>query len=735
MRKLLFLLLLLPAAARAADLDVVRAQYIGYYTAAGASRATSRMQEALGALESVARENTAPGFLREDGSWSDINYDDTPDGGWSPWAHTQRLIVMAKAYQTPGQPYYKNAALRTQINAALAYTRSFYGANEIPTGNWWFWTMGIPLDLGPTLVLMRDEMDPNTYNDLVYAIALRIGNSPTARGLVGPLPTGENLVWSCFTHLTLGLLKDDPSMLTAVATAMSGVVRPTTAEGIKHDRSFHQHGAQLYTGGYGGSFAADVARHGLITRGTSYSFSSDALASFSDYVADGIAWSLYGDYFDVSVISREVARPSSTGFQGLAALLQAAEFASPRQNEIRSAAAKMLQSWRGTMTPELAGLAAQIETSGFPAAWPSGHRHYFASDYTIHRRPNWFASVKMFSTRTKSGERTNGENLLGARQSDGRFYLVLQGNEYFGRDIWPALDWTRLPGITVEQKADTASGTFDYGKRSYAGGTGDGQNGVSAMELAPLNSSLTARKSWFFFDDAIVFLTSGITATNPESRRDGRQSVAADERQRTARTRPRLGAARRRRLLAPVVIEFEDVTRVAQRHVGVPRRVRRSDAADEVLRHDVARPRHRARERDRRIRDRAECLRRADAAVGGDAADLDPRQQRTRFGRARQPHRRRRHRVLDRRARASRAFSRARRPSSTSTAATSGLPIRMRVRPAHSRSPSRTTARTASRARPDRRRTSCSSRCRRSGARPGSRLRGCSVARCCCATA
>ncbi|HJQ39210.1 MAG TPA: polysaccharide lyase family 8 super-sandwich domain-containing protein [Thermoanaerobaculia bacterium] len=515
MRKLLFLLLLLPLGAKAADLDVIRAQYIGYYTAAGASRSTPRMQEALGALEQVTRGNTAPGFLREDGSWSDIDYDDTPDGGWSPWAHTQRLIVMAKAYQTPGQPYYKNAALRSQLNSALAYTRSFYGANEIPTGNWWFWTMGIPLDLGPTLVLMRDEMDPGTYNDLVYAIALRIGSNPAARGLVGPVPTGENLVWSCFTHLTLGLLKDDPSMLTAVATAVSGVVRPTAAEGIKFDRSFHQHGAQLYTGGYGGSFAADVARLALITRGTSYSLSSDALASFSDYVADGIAWSLYGDYFDVSVISREVARPSSTGFQGLAAMLQAAEFASPRQGEIRSAAAKMLQSWRGTMTPELAGLAAQIETSGFPAAWPSGHRHYFSSDYTIHRRPNWFASVKMFSTRTKSGERTNGENLLGARQSDGRFYLVLQGNEYFGRDIWPALDWTRLPGITVEQKADTASAALDYGKRSYAGGTGDGQNGVSAMELAPLSSSLFARKSWFFFDDAIVFLTSGITAPNP----------------------------------------------------------------------------------------------------------------------------------------------------------------------------------------------------------------------------
>lgn len=514
-RLLLLLTLLATTTATAADIDLVRAQFAAYYTAGGANRGTSRMQESLGGLEMVTREITAPGFLLEDGSWSDIDYSDTPDGGWSPWAHTQRLLLMAKAYQTPGQAFHRDARLRAQIDAALAQTKRFYGATILPAGNWWFWTIGIPLDLGPTLVLMRGEIDATTYSDLVTAIHLRIGTSPTARGIAGPTPTGENLVWSCFTHLSLALLKDDAAMLTAVANALNNVVRPNAGDGIKIDRSFHQHGAQLYTGGYGGTFAADVARLAHIVRGTSYSLSSESLASFADYVADGIGWSLYGDYFDVSVISREVARPTTTGFQGLAALLQASQFASPRTSEIRSAAAMMLQTWRGTMPPELAGLAAQIESAGYPAAWPAGHRHYFASDYTVHRRAGWFASVKMFSTRTKSGERTNGENLLGSRQSDGRFYLVLRGDEYFGRDVWPALDWTRLPGVTVEQKGDTANDAYGYGTRSFAGGTGDGQNGVSAMELAPLNSSLTARKAWFFFDDAIVFLTNGITSPSP----------------------------------------------------------------------------------------------------------------------------------------------------------------------------------------------------------------------------
>ncbi|MGN6184856.1 MAG: polysaccharide lyase family 8 super-sandwich domain-containing protein [Thermoanaerobaculia bacterium] len=512
MKKLLaiFFVAFAASSAAAADIDVVRQQFLSYTTAASSDRSSQRMSDALAALEGETRSITAPGFLRDDGSWSDIDYVTAPAGDWGPWSHTRRMIVMAKAYQTAGQSFYRNPQLLVQLNATLAYTRNFYGVTKLPNGNWWFWTMGIPLDLGPTLVLMRNEMDATVYNDLVNAIALRIGSSPTSRGIVGPTPTGENLVWSSFTHLCLALLRDDSAMLGAVRDAMASVTRVTTAEGIKRDRSFHQHGAQLYTGGYGGSFANDVAKYELITRNTMYGLPTDSLASFSDYIADGIAWSLYHMYFDVSVISREVARPSTSGFNGMAALLQASQFPSARQTEIRAAAAKVMQTWRGTMNTELAGLAAQIETANYAAAWPSGHRHYFTSDYTIHRRNGWFASIKMFSTRTKSGEDTNDENIKGSRQSDGRFYLVLRGDEYFGRDIWPAFDWTRLPGITVEQKADTASNTYGYGTRSFAGGTGDGQNGVSAMELAPLGSMLAAKKSWFFFDDAIVFLTNSI---------------------------------------------------------------------------------------------------------------------------------------------------------------------------------------------------------------------------------
>ena len=512
-RLLLGLLVLVATSASAADIDLVRQSYVGYYTGAGADVTAPRMKDALASLEAEARNDIRPGFLLTNGSWSDLNYSETPSGSWSPWEHTKRLIVMAKAYRTPGQGLYHEPTLRGQIEAALSYTGVYYGTTSLPAGNWWFWTIGVPLDLGPTLVLMRGDIDPNVYNACVQEISLRIGSSPTARGIVGPVPTGENLAWSCFTHLTLALLKDDASILASVRDAMAGVtIASATAEGIKPDQSFQQHGAQLYTGGYGGSYANDVAQYTLLTRGTGYALPPASLASFNDYLADGVIWSLYGNYFDVSVISREVARPSTSGFNGLAALLQGSTVVSPRQREIQSAAAKMLQTWGG-LPIELAGLATNIEKSGIAAAWPSGHRHYWMSDYAVHRRDGWFASVKMFSTRTKSGENTNNENLLGSRQSDGRLYLVRDGDTYFAHDVWPALDWTRLPGITVEQNGNAANDTYGYGSNRFAGGVSDDSNGIAAMQLAPLGSHMTANKSWFFFDDAIVCLAGAVTST------------------------------------------------------------------------------------------------------------------------------------------------------------------------------------------------------------------------------
>src|SRR6185436_20635065 len=132
MKRFLLALALIAVPVHAADIDVVRSNFVEYYTAAGADRTSPRMQQALGDLENATRSYTAPGFLLTDGSWSDINYSETPSGAWSPWDHVRRLTVMAKAYQTPGQSFYKDSQLLVEIESALRYVNTFYGPTKLP---------------------------------------------------------------------------------------------------------------------------------------------------------------------------------------------------------------------------------------------------------------------------------------------------------------------------------------------------------------------------------------------------------------------------------------------------------------------------------------------------------------------------------------------------------------------------------------------------------------------------
>ncbi|PYQ33983.1 MAG: hypothetical protein DMF57_07645, partial [Acidobacteria bacterium] len=91
--KRIVLILVLFAPPVYASLDSVRQNFVNYYSAAGADRDAGRMRDALAALETSALAYSTPGYLLSDGSWSDINYSDTPTGSWSPWDHFRRLTV------------------------------------------------------------------------------------------------------------------------------------------------------------------------------------------------------------------------------------------------------------------------------------------------------------------------------------------------------------------------------------------------------------------------------------------------------------------------------------------------------------------------------------------------------------------------------------------------------------------------------------------------------------------
>jgi hyaluronate lyase len=149
-------------------------------------------------------------------------------------------------------------------------------------------------------------------------------------------------------------------------------------------------------------------------------------------------------------------------------------------------------------------------------AEPIGHRHYPESDYTIHRKADYFISVRNQSRRTQGSE-----DLQGFHRADGYTYISLTGNEYWGDNVQPAMNWYYASGTTVEfqtppLKSDHRGGTYKtfptlFGKPGFVGGAHTESEGASAADFAPNYSCLTGKKSWFFFDEEMVALGSDLT--------------------------------------------------------------------------------------------------------------------------------------------------------------------------------------------------------------------------------
>ena len=139
-----------------------------------------------------------------------------------------------------------------------------------------------------------------------------------------------------------------------------------------------------------------------------------------------------------------------------------------------------------------------------------GNRMFWRSDFMAHQRAGFYASARMCSTRIKSNESGNGENIFGYHLGHGATCFMRTGEEY--HDLMPFWDWQMLPGVTCARTdkpvPQTPWGRGAFQESSFAGGVSDGRYGAAAMEF--VKAGLRARKAWFFLDDQIVCLGAGI---------------------------------------------------------------------------------------------------------------------------------------------------------------------------------------------------------------------------------
>jgi chondroitin AC lyase len=410
----------------------------------------------------------------ENGSWRNISYHDAGRAKWSPGEHLIRLQVLARAWRDTNASMSDRLCLEHSIQKGF----DFWIRRRPRSQNWWFERIAEPAAINRIILLAEPLFTSRQLKEGILILSCpQIGM------------TGQNLVWLAENVLGRALWTSDQVLMARCFRAVEEQLRVTSAEGIQEDFSYHQHGAQFYSGGCGADFVKDVVRLAELAGETSFSFPCHRIHVIEALLLDGQQWMIRGPVFDYSSLGREITRP---GYRS-----------SGQYKEIVSSILKMPCI---TRRPELERFILRLKT-GRPVF--IGHKHFWRADYTVHHSVPWMVSVRLTSNRLIQTEYVNGENLLGEHLADGVMFIHRHGDEY--KTIFPVLDWSRLPGMTVEHdRPIRPPSNARYGERAFAGGCSDGRLGVTAMDFE--RDGLLARKSWFFFDDEIVCLGAGINA-------------------------------------------------------------------------------------------------------------------------------------------------------------------------------------------------------------------------------
>jgi chondroitin AC lyase len=450
------------------DLELIRSRVRDYVMRSSVNEA--RVEQLLASI--------SPG-----GSWPNINYEDVSRTGFQHSEHLANMVSMATAYKKQGNRFTGNRDLKRAVHSAL----DFWIAHDFRCDNWWWNDMGTPLAMINLLLIMDTDL-----TELQREAGLRIAGRANMQS-AGARPGGDLIrvatIWG-----KQGLFTRDPVILEEVVRIIAAEMHTTTGRGLKPDLSHHhRHDHVISTLSYGLYLPSQFSVWARFIQGTRFSFPPPATELVVDFFLDGICQSMpFGRYPDVGAKNRGLSRRGALSPAGPGMADDLYRVSHHRREELKAIA----DIRRGERTPDLRYT-----------------RFFWHSEYFIHQRPDWFASVRMHSSRNHNVEQPhNEEGLKNHHLGDGANYLTRTGREYV--HIFPVWDWQQIPGTTVMQKPQLPhwNQIAKRGRTAFVGGVTDGEYGAAVFDFESPHDPLRARKAWFFFEDEFVCLGSGITA-------------------------------------------------------------------------------------------------------------------------------------------------------------------------------------------------------------------------------
>ena len=399
-----------------------------------------------------------------------------------------RLANMAQAWATAGCSLQGNAALAAAITNGLDWMcANVYTTTATEYDNWWDWEIGGLQNFNNAALLIYPALTATqiaNYNAAVDHF------QPPNNGHVWY--TGANLTDQCKGMLIRAIIGQNSNLMTTAQLNLSPVfVYVTNSDGFYVDGSFVFHTEFPYTGGYGATLLADVGQLVNLLNGSTWQITDPNLTNVFNWVFQSYMPVCYHGEWMAMVQGRTFARgPAGSG--GAPWMIPPVEQFAP------AATAAAIASWSSILS------------------MPPSQYQFASMDCVVGWRTNFCVGLRMSSSRIANYESFAGENLHGWFMGDGMMYLYMgSGESQFTSDFWPTVDMYHLPGTTVETvaRADAPQWSGTTTGQPWVGGAQVANlYGTAGMSLAAVGTTLTAKKSWFMFDNEVVCLGAGITS-------------------------------------------------------------------------------------------------------------------------------------------------------------------------------------------------------------------------------
>lgn len=421
------------------------------------------------------------------GFFNDLDYQNNDAARWHWGIHWQRLTALAIACKSDGK-WFESQDLKDKIVAGVDY---WFRLGTRPRNAWWE-LIGVPYEMGKVFILMEGELGNERLLNALPAMNLAV------RKVIyyyHGRATGQNLLWEAFNHVYAAALAADHNGLKRAFEAAANEIIITKTEGIQADYSFHQHGAQSYTFGYGKAFSLSAAQLIFVANNTKYAFPEEKINLVSAYLLDGQRWCSFRNVLEYTAMGREIARSESKVKSIAMAAGLMAEVDLKRRDELNGFVYQLLKS-----SSEM-GL--------------TGNRYFPRIDFMVQQGGDFMVTVKAVSKDIVSTETGNLENLKGYHLGRGTQFIVRRGNEYEG--IFPLWNWEKIPGSLCEQTGKPLL-VYDWtkgaqGNTDFVLGVSNGKTGCFTYDYN--KDSIQAHRSWFFFENEMAMLVSGLVFERP----------------------------------------------------------------------------------------------------------------------------------------------------------------------------------------------------------------------------